>query len=303
MSILCCKCGGTKVTCEAMINPNTNKFEHYTDESFLYGWCDDCKEGTVLTDVDEIKRTIDTQYREFVETNDTEPHYVNCRIVWKDDRKYCDTRIMLSADSGADEEDIFFYCNSLNDLLSLVEQGKEDFIVTECYSFAMLTETEVMERQTFDYEVKEKTISVTAKEVLTYYGEYANLKKEDMERSADYYARHIKYYKEYCNQSLDKSLVKRLLNEEKLMKKGETESFKLQLSFLWYVAITKEDDPLCKPFRYILNAWSLDNRQNFDRRYETLEVTLLHCLNGFNENANIPNRYHSTDEYISKQLS
>lgn len=70
MSIRCCKCGGTKVTCEALINPNTKEFDHYTDESFLYGWCDDCKEGTVLTDVDEVKRTIDTQYREFIEAND-----------------------------------------------------------------------------------------------------------------------------------------------------------------------------------------------------------------------------------------
>lgn len=303
MSIRCCKCGGTKVTCEAMINPNTKEFDHYTDESFLYGWCDDCKEGTVLTDVDEVKRTIDTQYREFIEANSTEPHYVNCRIVWKDDRKSCDTRIMLSADSGADEEDIFFYCDSLNDLHSLAEQGKEDFIVTECYGFAMLTEIEFMERQVFEYEVKGKTVSITGKEVLAYHGEYAKLKKEDMECCAGYYARHIKYYKEYCNQLLDKSVVSRLLDEEKVMKKGETESFKLQLSFLWYVVITKEDDSLCKPFEYILNAWCLENRQNFDRRYVTLEDALLHCLNGFNENANIPNRYHSTDEYISKQLS
>lgn len=296
MSILCCKCGGTKVTCEAMINPNTKEFDHYTDESFLYGWCNDCKEGTVLTDIDEVKRTIDVKYREFVATNGGEPHYVNCRIVWKDDRKYCDTRIMLSADSGADEEDIFFYCNSLNGLLSLAEHGEEDFVVTECYGFAMLSETEIMERQTFEYEVRDKTVAVTGKEVLTYYGEHANLKKEDMESSAEYYARHIKYYKEYCNQSLDKYLVKRLLDEEKLMKKGETESFKLQLTFLWYVVITKEDDSLCKPFRYVLNAWCLDNSQNFGRRYVTLEATLLHCLNRFNENTNIPNRYHSTGE-------
>lgn len=301
MSILCCKCGGTKVTCEAMINPNTKEFDHYTDESFLYGWCDDCWTGTVLTDVEEVRNELTQQYRVFKESYGVEPHYADCRIVWKDDRQQEDVRIMLSA--GLDGDDVFYNCSSLNDLLSLTECGNEDFVVTGCHGFAALPEMEKLERQTFEYEVKGKTVSVTGKEVLTYYGEHANLKKEDMESSADHYARHIKYYKEYCNQLLDKYLVKRLLDEEKLIKKGETESFKLQLTFLWYVVITKEDDSLCKPFRYVLNAWCLDNNQNFDRRYVTLEAALLHCLNRFNENANIPNRYHSTDEYISKQLS
>lgn len=303
MSIICSKCGGTKVTCEAMIDPNSKKFDHYTDESFLYGWCDDCKEGTVLTDVDGVKRAINAQYREFTETNGIEPHYVNCRIVWKDDRKYCDTRIMLSADSGSDEEDIFFYCNSLNGLLSLVEHGKEDFIVTECHGFAVLTETELMMRQTFEYEVKEKTISVTGREVLAFYGEHYSLKKEGLEDCAEYYARHIKYYKECCNRILDKFLVKRLLDEEKLMKKDETESFKLQLAFTWQVAITKEEDSRCEPFRYILNAWCLDNRQSFCQRYVALEDALLHCLNHFNENANIPDRYKSVDGYLAEKES
>ncbi len=46
------------------------------------------------------------------------------------------------------------------------------------------------------------------------------------------------------------------------------------------------------PFKYAVNAYCLDNIQDVvDRRYVTLEDTLLHCLNGFNENANIPNRY------------
>ena len=42
------------------------------------------------------------------------------------------------------------------------------------------------------------------------------------------------------------------------------------------------------PFKYAVNAYCLDNIQTFDRRYVTLEDALLHCLNGFNENANIP---------------
>lgn len=55
MSTICSKCHSTKVSCEAIVNPNTKEFIHYTDESFDYGWCDDCDEGQVLVDTEEIK--------------------------------------------------------------------------------------------------------------------------------------------------------------------------------------------------------------------------------------------------------
>lgn len=42
MNVICTKCGGTKVSCEAMIDPNTKEFHNYTDESFQYGWCGKC---------------------------------------------------------------------------------------------------------------------------------------------------------------------------------------------------------------------------------------------------------------------
>lgn len=54
MNIICSKCGGTDILCEAMIDPNTKKFSHYTDESFLYGWCNDCWKGTILTEVTDF---------------------------------------------------------------------------------------------------------------------------------------------------------------------------------------------------------------------------------------------------------
>lgn len=68
MSIICSRCDGTNIMCEAMIEPNTKKFCHYTDESFLYGWCNDCWKGTVLTDVEEVKNYITTEYQIFVES-------------------------------------------------------------------------------------------------------------------------------------------------------------------------------------------------------------------------------------------
>ena len=58
MKVICTKCGGMHVACEAMINPNDKSFRNYTDEAFIYGWCDDCGYGVVLSDVDEVKTDI-----------------------------------------------------------------------------------------------------------------------------------------------------------------------------------------------------------------------------------------------------
>lgn len=298
MSIVCSKCGGTNIMCEAMIEPNTKKFEHYTDESFLHGWCNNCQAGTIITDVDEIKNDMLQQYRVFKESYGIEPQYTDCRIVWKDNRDHYDVRIMLSA--GLDGDDIFYNCNSLNNLLSLVEYGSEDFMIMKCHGFAKLTEKEMLERKNYEYKVKDKIISITGKEIIDFYGERYGLKEKEMEDYAARYACLIKYYKESDTPLLEPFLVKGLLNKEKGMKKGGTENFKLQLTFLWYVTIKKEDDPIYKPFKYIMDAHCLDNIQSFVRRYTALENALLHCLNEFNENANIPDRYRSINEYISK---
>lgn len=139
MKVICTKCGGTDVSCEAMINPNNKKFEHYTDESFLYGWCENCKTGVILTDTDETQVEIQKKFDAFVKKNGKEPHYADCQIVWKDTNDYYDVKIQLSGDTGEDD-DMFFYCNSLNGLKSLATFGGEDFIVTEINGFELILE-------------------------------------------------------------------------------------------------------------------------------------------------------------------
>ena len=59
MKVICTKCGGMHVACEAMINPNDKSFRNYTDEAFIYGWCDDCGNGVVLSDVDHTTQVLD----------------------------------------------------------------------------------------------------------------------------------------------------------------------------------------------------------------------------------------------------
>lgn len=128
MSVICSKCGCVDVLCEAMINPNTKVFENYTDESFLYGWCNVCQTGRTLTDVEDVKALIDNNFSKFCEKNGCEPGYVICTIVWKDDNGCEEVKIKMSSDSR-DDDDFFFYCDSLTELKALCDCGGEDFII------------------------------------------------------------------------------------------------------------------------------------------------------------------------------
>lgn len=131
MSVICTKCGSIRVSCEAMVNPNDKSFIDFTDESFEHGWCNDCHEKTALTDVDGVKAEMEKNYRQFVERYGHEPHFVTCWIVWKDDNNnpiWEKISLSLDVDEEKDEE-ILFYTNGLEELKSLAEFGKEDFII------------------------------------------------------------------------------------------------------------------------------------------------------------------------------
>ena len=83
-----------------------------------------------------VQQSIQSKFIEFYETNGFEPRYADCEIEWTDDHNKCDVTIKLSCEVvDSEDNDIFYYCDSLKDLESLTEPGCEDFIVTEIYSF------------------------------------------------------------------------------------------------------------------------------------------------------------------------
>lgn len=136
MSVICTRCGGTNIACEAIVNPNTGKIIDYLDESFMHANCGDCKEEVVITDVDRVKKDIDSMFFEFVKKNGKEPEYVECQIVWKDTGDDQRTTIKLSLSINDDDNDnVFYYCNGIESLKSLVEYGVGEFIVIDCWSF------------------------------------------------------------------------------------------------------------------------------------------------------------------------
>lgn len=154
-----------------------------------------------------------------------------------------------------------------------------------------------MENKTYTFDIYGWETSVTMQEVLTFYGPHHGLTQENISNYAARYAAHMKHHRA-CGGWLSKALVERLIEEERLMKEGESDSFKVQLTFAWYVELMKEGGEHL-PFRYVLHAWCLNNPQSCERRYVTLESALLHCLNGFNESVAVQNRYASIEQYLN----
>ncbi len=83
MSIICTRCGGTQVVCEATVNPNTKVITEISDDSLQFGQCETCKARSVLTDVEKTKASIRREFTEFVKANGRKPNYAYCRIVGK----------------------------------------------------------------------------------------------------------------------------------------------------------------------------------------------------------------------------
>lgn len=102
----------------------------------MYGYCNDCNDETILTDTEEIKKVIEEKFLQFVKIHGQEPNRVECQIVWKDNG--ANERVMIKLSSDFDnntDDEVFYYCNSLEALKSLAEFGREDFIVTDCWEF------------------------------------------------------------------------------------------------------------------------------------------------------------------------
>lgn len=74
-------------------------------------------------------------YSNFLNAHGTEPQYASCTIEFLDEHSSIETIIALDSSICENDDQIFYYCDSLNDLLSLTVEGMEDFIVTDVHEF------------------------------------------------------------------------------------------------------------------------------------------------------------------------
>lgn len=80
--------------------------------------------------------SINRQFTKFCTENGYEPHFADCEIKWLDSGDTAEMRIALYAGLREDyDDDIFYFCDGIDDLKSLTEQGVEDFVIVECLEF------------------------------------------------------------------------------------------------------------------------------------------------------------------------
>lgn len=108
MGYICTRCGGTNVTCEAIVNPNTGEIIDYFAGAFMHAICSDCENEVVISNVEGVKYEIDLRFLEFVERTGKEPEYVECQIVWKETGDDKRVTIKLSLSINDDDNDAVF---------------------------------------------------------------------------------------------------------------------------------------------------------------------------------------------------
>ncbi|CCZ70311.1 putative uncharacterized protein [Bacteroides sp. CAG:702] len=137
MSVVCTKCGSLDVACEAMVNPNTKRIANYTDESFDYAWCNSCRNGVVITDVNSNKHRISRAYRKYKSENAALPSIAVCNVVVRSsDSLHRGVEIGLNKQLFSNDSSLFSMVNGINELLTYCKFNQyHDFIITDFLYF------------------------------------------------------------------------------------------------------------------------------------------------------------------------
>lgn len=104
-----------------------------------------------------------------------------------------------------------------------------------------------------------------------------------------------------ANTDLDAKMILHLLREEYLMKPGESDSFTFNIDGAQWEMKLKRESEVYLPFKYSLTGRCAEptpagTHATVSRRFTTIDGALLHCLNHFNENANVLNKYNSIED-------
>lgn len=67
--------------------------------------------------------------------NGNSPRYADCQVRWLDNDESMPVWIKLNHSRDKYDDYIFYYCNGLNDLLSLSKEGVEDFVLVDVFDF------------------------------------------------------------------------------------------------------------------------------------------------------------------------
>ena len=92
--------------------------------------------GVHPTEKSNAQDVVEQSLTEYRTEKGHEPHFLECAIRWNDTLETLETRIALDFDTEMDDE-IFFYCDTLDSLLSLADKSGEDFVIAGYFGFGV----------------------------------------------------------------------------------------------------------------------------------------------------------------------
>ena len=100
------------------------------------GTCLEIVDDSAWKKPEEIKKEIREKYQEYLTEKGHEPYFLECVIRWNDTLEMLEARIVLNMDSDTKMDgEVFFYCDTLDSLLSLADKSGEDFVIAGCFGF------------------------------------------------------------------------------------------------------------------------------------------------------------------------
>lgn len=116
MKVICTRCGGTNIACEAIVNPNTGKIIDYLDESFMHANCGDCKEEDRPYECHYLKDLLEDRVARIAKMHEDESYTYNM-----DDNYWCATCGSHSHKKDS-KTGYCWYCDTVN---WVKEDGKD----------------------------------------------------------------------------------------------------------------------------------------------------------------------------------
>lgn len=96
---------------------------------------DDFGKDSEMEDRYKLIAKIHDEYEDYESTVGVSPKYVRCRIKFDNEENGQDVIIKLTSDTYEKDDEIFFYCDGLDDLVRLCYVDTEDFDLIEIYEF------------------------------------------------------------------------------------------------------------------------------------------------------------------------
>lgn len=144
--VVCACCGGTRVSCQGIVGPNTKEFQNFVDGAFYDGQCMHCG-NVVLTAPAEVGADIDKLYKEHVAKTGLAPLYALCKVVHTDreptdgfESEQVNIKLSLKNIPGQDGR-VFAFCNGVEELKTYsvpTENNPFTLIEINCFSTVKL---------------------------------------------------------------------------------------------------------------------------------------------------------------------